>query len=320
MFHGPRRAPAAPLLLALLCVGLLSSAVLSGCTAGASASPPGGSPTATAAEDDVGVDIGNGRPTVSFDGPMVRRRVVLAVEADADPPALRARLEQRASAAQLVLADISPDVLPAGVLEQGVPQLTELLSMGATEDQARTLLSSTGPTNDQYFVLSVLVHDLRFAVSSADPVALADAIAREGILSDALGNYGTTVDANTLNVTYLGALLGDDVVNAVRNGMARAAGLTADQVRVTAGTLGGAGVDMATEPEPAQVAIAENGSGHGHDATAATAAPTQLSVNVRLLYGIGLAILLLASATIVLWATRRRVPASEIEPEPRDRE
>ena len=310
------------MLLTLLSAGLLG-VFLSGCTAGASVPPSGVTPTVSVTNAENGSEIGNGRPTVSFDGPLVQRRVVLAVEADADLPALRARLEQRASASHLALTDISPDVLPAGVLEQGVPQLTVLLSAGATRDEARALLASDGPESiDSYFVLSVLVHDLRFVVDSADPTALADAVAREGILSDDLGNYGSAIGANTLEVSYLGALLGDDVVADVRGGMARSAGITADQVRVAAGTPGGAGVDMAAEPEPAAVVIADSDASHGHDGSVSATAATSPgpAVNAWSVYGIGLTVLLIGSVGIMIWTGRRRSAASEIEPEPRDRE
>jgi hypothetical protein len=322
MFHHRVHAPAVRL-LALLSLGMLSCGLLSGCTTGDGSSVPGGSPSAAA---DAGSDLGNGRPTVTFDGELVRRRVALAVEADADLPALRARLEQRASAVQLVLTEISPDVLPAGVLEQGVPQLTVLVSSGATEAQTLALIESGATTLDQYFVLTVLVHDLRFQIRAADPAALAESIEREGILSDALGNYGTTVSDGLLSVTYLGALLGDDVIASVRGGIARSAGTEAGLVTVAPGAPGGAGVNMATEPEPAAVVIADSETDHGHDvATVASAAgsaatPTGASLTAWSVYASGLAVLLMGSIATLLWMVRRRGPTTVSEPEPPDRE
>ncbi|TFB75220.1 hypothetical protein E3O06_05135 [Cryobacterium glaciale] len=58
----------------------------------------------------------------------------------------------------------------------------------------------------------MLAHDLRFAV---DPTGPADAVAREGILSEALGNCNTTVGADTLEESYLGALISDDLQSAL---------------------------------------------------------------------------------------------------------
>lgn len=43
----------------------------------------------------------------------------------------------------------------------------------------------------------MLVHDLQFTVASSDPAALAESIATEGILSDALGNYTISLDGGT---------------------------------------------------------------------------------------------------------------------------
>ncbi len=42
----------------------------------------------------------------------------------------------------------------------------------------------------------MLVHDLRFTVRAADPAALTAALAREGILADALGSYSTSSGAS----------------------------------------------------------------------------------------------------------------------------
>jgi len=268
--HG-RRGP-------VLLLALLSCVLLSGCTAGAptALSARSASPGAPAAASGAGSgDIGNGRPTVSYDGPLVQRRVVLAVHtgADVDAPVLRAGLEQRAAGANLTLSDTSPDTLPPGVLEQAVPQLTLLLPAGSSEDDARGIIDASGPSANppaQYFVLTVLVHDVVFEVASTDPAALADAIAREGILSDALGNYDTVLGTDTVKVVYLGTLLGDEMVESVRSAMARPAGTTPTLVTVAAGTPGAEGVDVAAEPEPKPVTLA---GGASHDSAADPAAP-----------------------------------------------
>ncbi|TFC24764.1 hypothetical protein E3O25_16705 [Cryobacterium sp. TMT1-3] len=324
MFHATRPAPPVRL-LALLSAGLLGCALLSGCTAGASA-PTAATPASVspvASEDSAG-DIGNGRPTVSYDGLLVQRRVVLAVQtaADADAPAMRFELEERAHDAGVSLTDISPDVLPAGVLEQAVPQLTLLLPANVSEGQARALIEemvSNSPA--QYYVLTVLVHDLIFEVPSTDSPTLAEAIAREGILSDALGNYDTTLGANTLDVAYLGTLLGDEVVDSVRSAIARPAGITPKRVSVRAGTPGGPGVDVAAEPIPKPVVLAD---GVSHEAAGASPIATDsLPFRPWVAYGIGLATVLSVTMAFAGWSLfqrRRRLSASALEQEQPDRE
>ena len=329
MVHATRPTPAVRL-LALLSAGLLAAGVLSGCTAWASASaPPGTTSTSTApaAASASRSEIGNGRPLVNYDGPLVQRRVVLAVHtrADADLPTLRAGVDQRADGADLRLADISPDVLPAGVLEQAVPQLTLLLPAGSTEDDARGLIdASTATQPAQYFVLTVLVHDLVFEVDATDPGALADAIAREGILSDALGNYETTAGTDTLGVSYLGTLLGDEMVDSVRSAMARPAGTTPRRVAVLAGTPGGTGVDVAAEPIPQPVVLA-GGTSHEvvSDAPVAEAEVDATPLGPWLAYWIGLAVVLGVTVLLAGWSLvrrRRRLRASAFEPERPDPE
>ncbi|MDJ0339901.1 hypothetical protein [Cryobacterium sp. PH31-O1] len=328
MYHADRPTPAV-VLFALLSSGLLGCALLSGCTAGALA-PASATPTsAIALVSDAGTsDIGNGRPTVSYDGPLVQRRVVLAVTTAADAAAsvMRFDLEERAHAAGVTLEDISPDVLPAGVLEQAVPQLTLLLPTGVSEVEARALIEEKTGSNSpaQYFVLTVLVHDLVFAVAAADPPTLADAIAREGILSDALGNYDATLGADTLGVTYLGTLLGDEVVDSVRSAIARPAGTTPMRVSVTAGTPGQAGVDVAAEPIPKPVVLA---GGASHEAVSDSTGPVSGAdpspFAPWLGYGMGLAAVVSVTVALAGWSPfqrRRRRLASVFERGQPDRE
>ena len=324
MVHASRPVPAV-VLLALLSSGLLGCALLSGCTAGASAQTSGAPASANvlASEESAG-DIGNGRPTVSYDGPMVQRRVVLAVKTatDAAAPAMRFRLEERAHSAGVTLTDISPDVLPAGVLEQAVPQLTLLLPTEVSEGDARALVADATVSDSpaEYFVLTVLVHDLVFAVAAADPPTVAAAIAREGILSDALGNYETELGADIVGVTYLGTLLGDEVVDSVRDAMARPAGTTPMRVSVEAGTPGAPGVDVAAEPIPKPVTLA-GGVSHetaGDSLAAATESPP---FTPWLAYGVGLAAVLSLTVAFAGWSLyQRRRLATALERAQSDRE
>lgn len=84
----------------------------------------------------------------------------------------------------------------------------------------------------KYDVASVMVHDLRISVPSANPVGVANDIDREGIPWDALGNDTTTLRSRELDITYTGPLLSDDLVESVGVGIARGAGMQAAAVIV----------------------------------------------------------------------------------------
>ena len=99
-----------------------------------------------------------------------------------------------------------------------------------------------------YLVAPVLVHDLRFTVKATDPPVMAAAIAREGILADALGDYSTSAGSGRLDITYTGPLLSDDLVEQVRRGIARGEGVQPSSVTVSPRSTTGVGVDMAKEP------------------------------------------------------------------------
>jgi len=212
---------------------------------------------------------------VSYDGLMVRRRVVLAVHPapDADVVRLRNALEVAATRSGLTLADISPDVLGPVLLAHLVPKLTLLLPVPASIQDAHRLADPASypggsiPGVDHIHVESVLVHDLRFTVRSTDPAALVNAIAREGILTDALGTYDATPAGGELLITYTGPLLSDEMVQAVRVGVARGAVAEPSTVTVSARSATGVGVDMRTEPEEA---VPEEEAEHTDDAAAAT--------------------------------------------------
>ena len=134
-------------------VGTLGAAALlvlalSACTGGppAPAQPsPTAAPTAGAVQSaapvslETGTDVGNGRPAVSHDGLMVRRRAVIAIHpaAGGKPGAPRARLEQTAAAGGIVLSDIPPDVLEPAILEHLAPELILALPPGSTRRRRR---------------------------------------------------------------------------------------------------------------------------------------------------------------------------------------
>ncbi|CAI3802401.1 hypothetical protein [Pseudarthrobacter sp. MM222] len=247
----------------LIVPAVLLSLALGGCTGGPAAPPASAgaaSESATVATvgtlSEEGQDLGNSRPTVSFDGLMVRRRVVIAVESanDADLAGVRTDLESAAAAAGSTLESISPDVLEPALLQKMVPELIVALPAGATVDQGRAIVTKAteeaGEAKagvDNFYVLPVLVHDLRFTADTEDPTALSAAVDLEGIVSDALGNYSTTVEDGRLSIDYTGPLLGDETVESVRAGIARQAH-TAVSAAVGPRSSAGEGVDMATEP------------------------------------------------------------------------
>ena len=242
-------------------VGLLVLG-LSGCTdvapPGVDSKPPAGEP---------GSDLGNGRPSVTFDGPMVRRRVVVAIHprAPEDLVALRGRLDQAAGRLRLSLTDISPTVLDADVLDTLAPELIVALPAGATVDEAGRLIdlvsSFGGADGVRFHIGPVLVHDLRFTLRTDDPQELQDSIDREGILTDALGAYDASTSDGELRIDYTGPLLSDDLVRAIRAGIARPAHAGTDDVTVSPRTAGGVGVQMETEPAPGE---ASSPPAHGH--------------------------------------------------------
>lgn len=248
---------------------VLASSLLAGCTAGA---PPGSrpsDPSGIVLTSGSGSELGNGRPPVSYDGLMVRRRIVVAIHPapDADLDRLRAALSSAAGSLGLAVSPISPDVLGASVLQHTVPEVIVALPSDATIADGGELVDLAFghdlafPGLDHVHVAQVLVHDLRFTVRAANPGAVAEAIAQEGILADALGNYDTRSGDGELELGYTGPLLSDKTVEAVRRGVARAAGNTADDVKVAPRSDTGTGVDMDKEPADASVAADPV---HGH--------------------------------------------------------
>ncbi|WP_427007781.1 hypothetical protein [Pseudarthrobacter sp. H2] len=240
-----------------LAAGALLVLALSACTGG-TPDPPGTPASGAAVNLETGTDVGNGRPAVSHDGLMVRRRVVIAVHPtpEADLASLRSQLDRAAAERGITLSDVSPDVLDEAVLEQLDPGLTVSLPPERTREDAGALTdrafgrvgSFTGV--DSVHIGSVLVHDLQFAVPSSDPASLAAAIETEGILADALGNYTTSMDSGTLGVAYTGPLLSDALVESVRAGMARDAGVEPGDVKLNPRSTSGEGVDLSREPAP----------------------------------------------------------------------
>ena len=261
---------------------LIAALALSGCTT-AAGTDPGAPATAIA---PVNSDVGNDRPLVTYDGLMVRRRVVVAMHAarTADLASLRSKLDLAAKRRHMTLSTLSASTLDPGVLERLAPDLVVALPSGATRADAGRLVESAFagggrivPSVPHIEVLRVLVHDLRFTVATAHPAALAEAIAREGILTDELGNYAATPGAQKLSIAYTGPLLSDHSVQAVRIGIARPAHIAPRGVTVSARSTTGSGVDMSKEPLPAPAVLPSATSGHQHGAALATVGASPLA-------------------------------------------
>ena len=239
---------------------------VTGCSTGPTVTGAGptasvSAPSASVVTADTGTDVGNGRPLVTHDGLMVRRRVVIAILPTpiADVAALRRALDRAAASRHTSLTDVSPSVLDPTEQEALQPDLTLLLPAGATLADAQDVVVPAGsrravlPGVQDYQVASVLVHDLRFSVRAANPPALATAIAREGILTDALGTYSTSGRGGRLEITYTGPLLSDDLVEVVRGGIARGEGVPPSSVTLSPRSSTGVGVTLAEEPAPPPV-------------------------------------------------------------------
>ena len=272
---------------------LLLCLSLGGCTGGAAVTPSsapaqtaasaaasGGSPAsgtvsgtadAALAQAKEGQDLGNDRPAVSYDGLMVRRRVVIAVRSSlaADLSGIRKALDDAAGTRGTVLAGISPSVLEPALLQQLMPELVVALPPTGTRDDGLAVVKQAEDEGaeklgaEHFHVLQTLVHDLRFSIRTTNPAALSAAVDREGILSDALGIYDTTARGGVLNIDYTGPLLGDEIVESVRAGIARQAHTAPSAVEVKPRAETGTGVDMAAEP-PWEPVVPEEMPDHAH--------------------------------------------------------
>lgn len=210
------------------------------------ATPPAGTPAEAATISD---DAGDEVATTTFDGPMVRKRAALAVHParGADRVHIAAELRAAAKTAGVgELTDASFAVFSADLLNYLVPELTLVLPEGVTVQRAEAFMRDHQPDDVAFYVAqTVLVHDVTFGVmtSGVTPAEAADREDAEGILSDSLNHYVTSVQPAGLTVRYFGALLSDGQVGAVREAMARAAGTSADRVTVSANEAG-PGVDL----------------------------------------------------------------------------
>jgi hypothetical protein len=210
----------------------------------------GAVPAATPAQAaTISDDAGDDWATTTFDGPLVHKRAAIAVHParGADRAQVRAELRAAAKAAGLgELTDVTFAVFSEQMLTYLVPEIALVLPEGVPVRSAEALMRDHQPGDVAFYVTqTVLVHDLTFAVvtNGVTPEQAKQREDAEGILSDSLNHYVTTVQPAGLTVRYFGALLSDGQVGVVREAMARAAGTTADRVAVTAGSPG-PGVDL----------------------------------------------------------------------------
>ncbi len=303
---------------------LLLTSALAGCSVGGTSTVADDATASAAARSDpaeaaeAGTDVGNGRPQVTHDGLMVRRRVVIAIlpTPGADVVSLRERLDRAAAGRHTTVTDISPSVLDPADQERLAPDLTVVLPAGATVADGRKLIDpSTSaraafPDVQDYLVAPVLVHDLRFTVKATNPPVMAAAIAREGILADALGDYSTSADSGRLDITYTGPLLSDDLVEQVRRGIARGEGVQPSSVTVSPRSTTGVGVDMAKEPAPAPV-VEVASAPHGHAALQAAESVVGDSSRSSPWAVVAVAVTLVLILGLLLLKRIRNTPAGE---------
>lgn len=200
-------------------------------------------PVAETGEDDAG----DARATTTYDGAMVRKRAAIAVHPGpgADRAHIRAELTAVAREAKLgTLTEATFAVFSEQMLEYLVPELTFVLPEGVPVESAEAMMRDHQPADVAFYLTEpVLVHDLTFALVTGNAEEVRKREDAEGILTDSLGRYRTTVQPTGLTVRYFGAILSDPTVAAARDALARAAGVPPDRVQVSASEAG-PGVDL----------------------------------------------------------------------------
>ncbi|GAB1693561.1 hypothetical protein [Krasilnikovia sp. M28-CT-15] len=207
-------------------------------------------PVPAAAAGPINDDAGDELATTTYDGPMVRQRAAIGIHPVKGADRRQIARELRAAAKQDgygELTDATFAVFDKSLLETVVPELTLVLPEGASAGDADRFMRDHQPaTVGFYTVQPVLVHHLTFAVVPAPGVTPARVQAvedAEGVLSDSLNSYVTTVQRSGLTVRYFGAVLSDGQIETVRQAMGRAAQVPAERVAVAASEPG-PGVDL----------------------------------------------------------------------------
>lgn len=195
-------------------------------------------------------DSGDKQVITTYDGPMVRKRAAIAIHPDdgADRGAIRDELLAAAKKAKLgTLTEATFAVFSEEMLNYLVPEMTFVLPEGTPVAAAEAFMRDYRPDDVAFYLTqTVLVHDLTFAVIPASGIearTVRDTLKNEGILTDSLNRYDTTVQPAGLTVRYFGAVVSDATIATVRTAMGQAAGVPVERVLVE-GSLPGAGVDL----------------------------------------------------------------------------
>lgn len=188
-----------------------------------------------------GDDTGDGQATTTFDGTMVRRRAAIGIRPARGADRATITQQMNAMAAGSKLGPLEPAtfaVFSKTMLEFLVPEMTFVAPEGVSVESAEAMMRDHQPSDIAFYLVQpVLVHDVTFAVvpaSGITPAAVAATEDREGILTDVLGRYRTTVQRSGVTVRYFGAILSDVSISSVRSAMGRAAGVPAAQVQIAA--------------------------------------------------------------------------------------
>lgn len=184
-------------------------------------------------------DAGDGPIVSSYDGPMIRYRVAVAVHVLDNAQAVHARVSRQMAAAAPAerigtLTESSFSVFSSELLSYLVPNLTMVLPENSTlEDGERLMRNHHYPDVGFYLVEQVRMHDIAFTVYSANPRQVSTDVDREGVLTDSLGKYKTTVNPYSTVFSYFGPVLSDSQILADRESIARAVGVNVSKVIVT---------------------------------------------------------------------------------------
>jgi hypothetical protein len=227
-------------------VGLAAALVL---TAGALKMTGGTPEPAVAVVADRG-DAGDEQVLTTYDKAMVRERAAIGIvpQKGASEAHIRTEMQALARANKLgPLTEATFAVFSEEMLVFVVPQISFVLPENISVTRAEALMRDFQPADVAFYLTeNVLVHDITFAVVPAagvSPAAVRDREDAEGIITDDLNHYVTTVQPAGLTVRYFGSVLSDKTIQSVRSAMGQAAQVSADRVQVSA-NLSGPGIDL----------------------------------------------------------------------------
>jgi hypothetical protein len=182
-------------------------------------------------------DAGDELAVTTYNGPMVRYRVAVAVHllAGTDVGRVKRQMSAAAPAERIgTLTESTFAVFSPELLNYLVPELTIVLPENSTlADGERLMRNHSYPGVGYYLVDSVQVHNITFTVFSSTPHVVHAQVDKEGVLTDSLGKYATTETASSVSFRYFGAVLSDSQVLSDRESIARAAGVDVSKVMIS---------------------------------------------------------------------------------------